>query len=340
LDEKERKAGRNYYYEYLISQVATDHFYSQQVRKFDPSLQQVSEQLDKFYFFHKLKYSCEMLNRQAIISADYRLTFMEEVKTYLTKRPDTDPLISIYLHIFLSLSFPEEEQHFEKLMELMESHAPQIEQKTRREIYLYAINYCAPKIRKGEKYTSIMLNLYRKGIENKSLFDEGYLSHWTYSNVVKLALRLERYEWSESFIREHVSSLPPRLREDAEHYNLAELYYHKKSYDEVLTHLHQLHFSDLHYHLGSRVLLLKTYYAQEADEPLLSLLASFSVYLRRNKKLSASMKKTYLNFCSLLHQLMRNNLNKWDKLGRSIRETQPLTERNWLLNVWKELDAS
>jgi hypothetical protein len=336
LEEPGRQDGQGYYHQYLLSKVATNHFYSQQIRKFDPSLQMVSDQLDKFYFFHKLKYSCEMLNRQAIISADYQLTFVDEVKAYLIDHPDIDPLIEIYLHIFLSLSFPEEENHFEKLMELMERYALGIEQKTRREIYLYAINYCAPKIRKGEKYTSIMLNLYIKGIENKSLFDEAYLSHWTYSNVVKLALRLQRYEWIESFIREHGSSLPPQLRDDAEHYNLAELYYHKKAYDEVLNHLNQLHFTDLHYHLGSRLMMLKTYYELDADEPLLSLLASFSVYLRRNKNMSASMKKTYLNFCNLLHQLMRRNPKKWKRLGDSIQQTQPLTDRAWLYEVWKE----
>ena len=97
---------------------------------------------------------------------------------------------------------------------------------------------------------SIMLDLYVKGIENKSLFDESYLSHWTYSNVVKLALRLERYEWIESFISEYTGSLPPQYREDAQYYNLAELYYHKHDYDKVLDNLNQLHFTDLHYHLG------------------------------------------------------------------------------------------
>lgn len=336
LEETEEKDGPGFYYQYLLSKVATDHFYSKQIRQFDPSLQLVSDKLDKFYFFHKLKYSCEMLNRQAIITADYQLNFVEEVRAHLLQNEELDPLIEIYLRIYLSISFPDEENHFEKLMDLIEHHAHTIDQKTLREIYLYAINYCAPKIRKGrEKYIPIMLDLYIKGIENKSLFDDTYLSHWTYSNVVKLALRLERYAWAETFIREHVVSLPPHLREDAEHYNLAELYYYKKDFDQVLDHLNQLHFTDLHYHLGSRVILLKTYYEMDAEEPLLSLLASFSVYLRRNKKISLPMKKNCLNFCNLLHQIMRRNSNKWEAIGIDIEKKQPLAERAWLLKIWK-----
>lgn len=336
LDKPDRKDGKGFYHQYLLSQVETRHFYSKQIRKFDPSLQSVSDELDNFYFFHKLKYSCEMLNRQAIIKADYQLTFVEEVKNYLLHRSDIDPLIEIYLHIFLSLSFPEEETYFEKLMDLIELHALGIDQKTRREIYLYAINYCARNIRKGEKYTSIMLQLYMKGIKNKSLFDDAYLSHWTYSNVVKLALRLQRYELAETFIKENGVSLPPHLREDAEHYNLAELHFYKGEYDLVLTNLNQLHFTDLHYHLGSRVIMLKTYHELDAEEPLLSLLASFTVYLRRNKKISLPMKKNCLNFCTLLHQVLRRNPRKWNTLGEDILNTQPLAERAWLMNVWEE----
>lgn len=335
LNEPIRKDGKRFYYQYLLAQVATNHFYSKQIRQFDPSLQYVSDELDKFYFFHKLKYSCEMLNRQVIIKADYHLRFVEEVRTYLLQRDDLEPLIEIYLHIYLSIAFPDQEAYFEKLMQLIDDHGDTIDQKIRREIYLYAINYCGPKTRKGnEKYYQIVLNLYIKGIENKSLFDEAYLSHWTYSNVVRLALRSERYDWVETFIKDNVSNLPPQLREDAVHYNLAELYYHKKDFDSVLDHLNQLHFTDLHHHLGSRIILLKTYHEIQAEESLLSLLASFSVYLRRNKNMSAAHKKNYLNFCNLLNQLIRKNPKKWELLGNDIRTVNPLAERSWLLQVW------
>lgn len=335
LEAMNGRDGEHFYHHFLLSKAASDHFYQLKVRKFDPSLQEVSDKLDDFYFFHKLKYSCEMLNRQAIIQADYQLTFVDEVKSYLLRQAKIDPLIEIYLRIYLSLAFPEEEAHFTDLLGLLERYAHTLDQKTRREVYLYAINYCAPKLRKGkDAFIPVMLDLYMRGIDNRSLFDEDYLSHWTYSNVVKLALRLERYSWIETFIRENVANLPPAVRTDAEHYNLAELYYHQKNYDEVLNHLNQLQFTDLHYHLGSRVMLLKTYYELDNEEPLLSLLAAFSVYLRRHKQISLPMKKTYLNFCQLLHQLMRRNPKKWAALGAEIERTQPLAERAWLLRVW------
>ncbi|MBX2874058.1 MAG: hypothetical protein KTR30_18215, partial [Saprospiraceae bacterium] len=328
IEDSKSKNGESYYYQYLMGKAATNHFYSLQVRKFDPSLQTVSDQLDQFYFFQKLRYSCEMLNRQTIIRAEYELNFVDEVQEHLLKTEEIDPLIEIYLRIYLSIKDAGEEEHFRKLIQLIETHANSIDQKIKREIYLYAINFCAPKIRRGdEKYTSIMLDLYIKGIHTRALFGGDYLSHWTYSNVVKLALRLQRYDWTENFIREQSINLPPEVREGAEHYNLAELYYHQAAYDKVLDQLNMLQHLDPHHQLGSRVILLKTYYAMEAEEPLLSLLSSFSVYLRRNRQISTPMKKTYLNFCNLLHQIMRRNPKKWNALGEEIQQTQPLAER-------------
>ncbi len=338
LEEGDKRDGQGFYHQYLVARAASEQFIRQQIREFDPSLQEVTDRLDAFYFFHKLKYCCEMLNRQGIIQADYQLHFAEEVARYLRQQERLDPLIEIYFRIYQSLFWPEEEENFAKLLWLIERYAHTIDPKTLREIYLYAINYCAPKIRKGkDDYIPVMLELYIRGIENRSLFDDGYLSHWTFSNVVKLALRLERYAWVETFIQEHVDSLPPTLRQDAEHYNLAELFYYKKDYDSVLNHLNQLHFTDLHYHLGSRVLLLKTYYELDAEEPLLSLLASFSVYLRRNNKISVPMKKNCLNFCNLLLQILRRNPKKWAAIGTDIEQTQPLAERAWLVRVWEEM---
>ncbi len=337
LEEKGVRDENDFYYKYLISRAATDHFDSKLIRKFDPSLQQTSDELDQFYFFNKLKYSCEMLNRKAIIAADYHLPFIEEVKSYLLEKESLDPLIETYLRIFLTISQPDKEEHFEILLKLMGNLDGQLSHKIQQEIYSYAINYCAPQIRKGKsKYVSIMLDLYVEGINNKAFFDGDYLSHWTYNNVVKLALRLQRFEWAENFITEYANSLPPQLSEDAKYFNMAEVFFLKKDYDGVLTNLNQLQFTDLHYHLGSRVILLKTYYEQDAEEPLYSLLASFSVYLRRNKQISLAMKKNCLNFCNVLNQILRRNPKKWESIGKDIREMQPLAERAWLNQVWEE----
>lgn len=335
LDSARPDAGQ-FEFRYSLAEVASQHFIRQRVRSFDPTLQNAVNALDELYFLRKLKYSIEMLNRQAIVSTDYELSFIDEVQTYLSGRKVRPPLIDIYLHIYLSLA-NDSDEHFAQLILLIERHSDNIELAEKRIIYLYAINFCARKIRQGkDQYVHTVLGIYLRGIRDRSLFEDEYLSHWTYTNVVKLLLRQKDYEQAENFIKTYSDNLQPQSREDALHFNLAELYYQKEEYGEVLSHLSQLNFSDLFYHMGSRTVLIKTYYESDEIESLLSLLASFSNFLRRNKKIAPGLKKTYLNFCNLLFNTLKNNPRKRDKIREEIQRTQPLAERAWLLKVWAE----
>jgi len=325
------------YFRYQLSELASDHAMIMRSKVFDQYFQQASDDLDEYYFLNKLKYSCEMLNREKIFSSNYELHFTDEVVRYLQQKPDPTPLTSIYLQIYLTLSQADSEHSFDQLLELLREKGGGIKREELRQVYLYAINFCLRNIRKGEhRYISLALDLYLEGIKRRALFEGDYLSPHTYTNVIRVALMLNRYDWIEEFIQTYHEYLPPKNKKDAYHISLAELNYHRKNYGEVLDHLNQLSFSDIRYHLGSRVLLIKTYYESDAIEPMLSSLAAFSTYLRRNKNISQSLKKTHLNFCNLLHQTMRINPRNWEAIRRQIQEMQPLTERSWLLKVWEE----
>lgn len=152
--------------------------------------------------------------------------------------------------------------------------------------------------------------------------------------MVKLSLRLQHYTWIESFIQEYAPKLPGSFRENALHYNLAELYYYTNRFDQAQEHLNQVAFSDLNYYLGARVLLAKIFYETDEEEALLSLISSFTIFLKRNKQLSNNLKHTYLNFCQILFQILRRSPAQMKKLQEKISNTSLLTDRAWLENIY------
>ena len=89
--------------------------------------------------------------------------------------------------------------------------------------------------------------------------------------------------------------------------------------------------------LGARVLLAKIHYETGAEEALLSLLASFTIFLQRNKQISRSLKRAYLNFCQLFARMLRTPPAKMDHIIQTIQTTQPLTDKEWLLRIAKNL---
>ncbi|MFN7119481.1 MAG: hypothetical protein ACK4TA_21985 [Saprospiraceae bacterium] len=320
------------------SEIKEQHFQRQRVRKFDPSLQDFANDLDKYYFLHRLKIACAMLDRKSIFQAEYDVNISAQWIQHLeAQQCFTEPLIQVYYTIFQALMQEYEESYYILLKNYIQEYASAIAKDDLKDIYLFAINYCARKIRQGKaNYVSEALQLYQVGIEQAVLIDEQGLSPWAFTNVVKLALRLQHYTWIENFIQQYAPKMPETFRENALHYNLAELYYYTQRFDLAQAHLNQVAFSDLNYYLGARVLLAKIFYELKEEEALLSLISSFTIFLKRNKQLSNDLKHTYLNFCQILFQIMRRSPAQMPKLKEKISATKLLTDRAWLEEIYNK----
>ncbi|RME98052.1 MAG: hypothetical protein D6772_09575, partial [Bacteroidetes bacterium] len=317
------------------------HFQRQHQRRFDESIQHAAEQLDRYYFLQRLRLSCAMLDRERILHTPYRpqlsADWLRHLRTYDFF---SEPVIALYHTIYGTLQEEQEEHteaHFQALKSGITQTAEQVPHQDLRDIYLFAINFCARKIRQGaDQYVDEALLLYRMGIERGILLDNGQLSPWTFTNVVKLLLRQQQYADIESFITQYGPTLPPSQRANALHYNRAELYYYTKRFDDAQTELLNVAYSDPNYYLGARVLLAKIYYETQAEEALLALLASFTIFLKRNRELAANLKQTYLNFCHLLFQIVRRPAHRLDAILSTIQTSELLTDRAWLTRVCEE----
>ena len=329
---------KDYYTDYQMQALAEEHFERQRLRRFDRNIEQAADTLDRFYFFQQLTYACGMLERQNILEGTYNLPFTAAWLEHLRGRAFFgDPQIELF-HAILQMQRHDDEEYFRQLIQQLRRVQLIASPEVLRSAYLAAINYCARHIRKGKQsYVEAALDLYREGLENQVLLNKGQLSPWTFNNVIKLALRLKRYDWIPEFMRSFEELLPDKFRADAVAFNQAELYYYTQRLPEAQEALLQVSYTDLNYYLGARVLLAKIYFEQDDMEPLLSLLAAFMMFLKRNRKLSQNLRKTYLNFCELLFQITKRRPKKAESLRQRIRQTQPLTDRQWLLD---NLEAS
>lgn len=320
-----------------ISDLDQRYSSSQHNRKFDDNIQQGSDYLNQYFTLKKLKYACGMINQQAFLKGSYDLGLPDNWIEWLQSRNFfNQEIIEIYAMAFQALKNEDEPKHFKKLKQHLDFMPISISEFDQKELLLVAINYCAKKIRKGEnQYTKEALDLYMKGINNQILFKNGLLSPWTFGNVVKLALRLERYKWTENFIHKNIHLLPRNFQKNALHYNLAELFCYQKEFNQALKLLTRVEFSDMSYHLGSRTMLAKIYYELDEKEALTSMMNSFTMYLKRNKKISDSIRKTFLNFCAILLQITKG---KTKNIEKKINQTVLLTDRTWLLEKAKEIE--
>ncbi|HKR06627.1 MAG TPA: hypothetical protein VJY62_18480 [Bacteroidia bacterium] len=311
-------------------------------RAIDTSLQSLSDNLDIYYLSNKLKYGCEILNRQNIVQVGYKIPFLDFIIDYLNKKSfDHVPVISVYFQILLTLKEHSNEKHYHKLKSLLNQQTG-FSINELRDMYGFVQNYCIRKINTGNtKYLKELFEIYKLMLDKKIILENKELGHSHFKNIVAIALRQNEFEWTENFISTYSTYLNKELRKNSVNYNLARLYFAKNEFRKALKLLTTVEFTDVYYHLDSKSLLLKIYYEIEETEPLFSLISTFSVYLRRSKLISDYQRIIYSNLVKHVKRLekIKSGSNySLEKIKNSVAADSQIADIGWLKSKMEELE--
>ncbi len=310
----------------------------------------ISNNLDYFYWGEKLRNYCSLLNHKRVVPIDVsqEMQFIPTILQYLATQNLTQlpPLVAIYFQIACTLldkqaatllKLPHTHDAttaYFKLKDLLQQHAAAFPKPEAWEMYGYAQNFCIRQINNGQaNYLEELFDLYKDALERQVILRDGEISPWHYKNIVVVGLRLKEFEWTANFIEQRKALLPANFRENAYVYNRAKWHFYKKEYEEVMRLLPAVEYQDVFYSLDAKSMLLKTYYELEEIDALESLLASFKVYLRRNKKVSAQHRSNYLNlirFTEKLIKVLPNDKERINKLKTMLQTTPNIADLNWL----------
>lgn len=318
-----------------LSNMEVKSFYRNHSRTLDNRIQQASEHLDAYYFAEKLILSCELLNLQSILSAEVNQEMVRDWAEFLTEHaPKSNPEIQLRLCILQILQDPTHKDAFQQLLQLMPSTPSFLPSEKVRGVYFYAQNHCIRQIKSGNTaYLHDLFEIYRQSIEIGLIYESEQINPWNFKNIVSTALKLGHFDWTEGFIQQYQEGLAPEFRKSAIAYNMANLSFHLKQYEKALKALLEVEFSDIFYALDTRKLQLMIYFERQDAEPLLSLISSFKVFLRRNNLISAANRQAYKNFVDWVARIFRETEKSKPQLASlipAIHETTPLVDADWL----------
>lgn len=303
----------NYYFnQHLIEESSYLHSLSLRPRSISSSLQEAVDNLDYYYLSNRLRYSCAILNREELLQERYNNFFLAPILSFLeTYDTEKTPSIAIYHEISMLYRNPEQQQHYEHLLQLLETHKDKFTEEEVKDMYVHALNYCFRKLNAGNaEYLEIVMKLYKYLIKNEIIFEKGYILPNTVKNIVTLALRSGELEWTEWFLNNYKDRILPESRESTFHYNMANIYYFKKEFSNTLKSLQMYDANDIYYHIDGKALLLKTYYELDEQEPFFSLADAFTNYIKRNKLIADQQRKSYLNFIKYTRKIMQARINQ------------------------------
>ena len=108
------------------------------------------------------------------------------------------------------------------------------------------------------------LELYGYGLREELLFENGWVTGYTFLNIGTLALMGRRYAWLGEFLSNFRDKVEPRYRESAVAFNQARLDYALRQYRPALALLQQDLFDDVLLSLSAKTVQAKCF--QELGE--------------------------------------------------------------------------
>lgn len=325
---------RFHYQQYLIEEEL--YLYHSRTGRGQPlNLQQQEDALQKTLLSYKLRLACLSLAHQRVSGASYDIAMLAEVLNLASEnRFAKEPAISVYYHAYLMYQDPDNETAFQRFEGLLFQYLPLFPEQEGRDLVLLGINFCIRQInKKGEAYFREALALYRQGLEKDLFREDGYLSAFTFSNIVIIAIRSGELDWVTYFIETYQRQLEPSRRKAIYSLNAARLAYHQKRHRDALLLLHQFSDRDFIHQLSAKILQLKIFYEDGDFQLLAAHIKNTRAYLRRVKT-DSYHKQIYINIFSLTDQLMKlppYDQEKRTALREQIKQTEPLTEKEWLL---------
>ncbi|MFK8006087.1 MAG: hypothetical protein AB8H03_06935 [Saprospiraceae bacterium] len=340
LEKEIYRDGKFYFKNYELGMEEAG-FTAAHLRKENKNFQSTADHLTISFVANMLQLGCEIQSHQTMSKETYDLKLLPQILNLIAAGSYKDiPVVNLYFHCYNAIenlknnTITKSENHFQELKKLIYKHWKIIPPNENRDIYLYAINYCIKRLNSGERhFIREAFELFRSGLENETLLEEGILSSFTYKNITRLGVALSEHKWVEQFLEDYKKYLHPRERENTWRYNLAFFYFQQEKYKEAMQLLLRVEFKDALNNLDARRMLLKSYFELGEYNALDSLLDSFSRYIHRQKEMGYH-RENYLNLIRFVKKIIHTKtMDKklWKQIKEEIEITTRLAEREWLL---------
>jgi hypothetical protein len=290
-----------------------------------------------FFVAERLRQGCALLLHNQMHGESQRPDLFDE-SLALASTPAflQHKAVAVYYYAYHALTNTDDDEPLDQLLQILQSPDQYFVAHEARGTILLAVNCCIRRINAGRlDYLENVLNLYEIGLKQGVFFEGGFLSRFTYNNIIVAALRLKRYDWAQQFALQYADRIDPTYREGTKAYNLALIAYQQGRHNDALDLLQQITKNDKLHQLDARRMLLRIYYDLHEWDALESLLDSFKLYIYRQKDLGYH-RPHYLNLIRFVRARIRINPNDkiaLTKLQNEVNACKSIAERPWLLEI-------
>lgn len=283
----------------------------------------------------KLAEAVSLAPQSVLISKKINTDLIYFLEEYILKKNYLEyPCIALYFYALKMIFEPQSTEWFDKFKIGLDSADDVFHEEELKTLYFQAINYCIRKHNSGDKsYSHLLLSYYKTALKKGYLLTHGFLSKNTYRNINTIAIRLGLYEDAMEISESCKLYLRKEEQKSAFMYNMANIYYATKKYDEALEALRSTEFDDHLSNLTAKLLMLKIYYETRETRLLDSHLDAMQVYLTR-KKIIGYHKTVFSNIVKFTRKLIHINpydVTEKNRLKSMIEAEKSVADKDWIL---------
>jgi hypothetical protein len=297
----------------------------------------LAETLDVAYLSRRLRLICLKAAQQRVYTTGVLNPWDEQLIHISEEAPWCNiPAVFIYRQCFYMLRYPEQENHFQDFKTALLHHSALFSAEEMHGLYLLAINYCVMRLNESAtEYFREVFDLYKAGLAEKYLLEQGVLSRFTYQNIVTTALFCAETDWALDFVHAYKGFLEKKYRDSSFSFSLAQIEFARGQNARVLELLQHANYRDPLLNLRAKTLLMKVFYEMDSADALASHLDAMRNYLHRNKVIGYH-KTNYLNLIRYMERISKINFRDKaavEALQKTIREAPAVSEKEFLLKI-------
>lgn len=345
LEDSDFNSSNYFLHKYMLSMESYHIHKNEQREGFD--FERTFGLLDRFYLSERYRILTLLQNYKKILGNQFTDNVYDNIDQMVHSHPQflETPIIKVYYDLYQILNDENNDEQFEKTFAYLKEHLHIFPKNELKDILLNLNNFCIRKINKGNPdFVLKSFEIFEIGINTSTILEKGYLSRFTFKNIVTLGIRLQKFDWTDRFIEDNYKLIEKKYQESSYSYNKAYLEYTLKNYDQAISLLQKADGDDVLIVLSARNLLAKIYYEKRYFDPLEYHLGSTAAYLRR-RQLEKVYLDNYNNIFTCIRKLIQLNklsssqkktiVERKENLSLLIQSMQPLTERKWLIEQLK-----
>lgn len=254
-------------------------------------------------------------------------------------------LMMFYYNKIMSSLNEDDDSYFFEMKKYFDDNFELFEKAEMKNTIISLANYCAHKMRLGNrKYLKLLFEINKVRLEKEAdIYQNRIMEKSLYHQIVGNALSLNEIEWTENFVREYTPKLKKEHQKTMSSLAMGYIHYTKKEYNKSLNCLNKVEFIDIRDKLHVRILSAKAYYELDKTELLGYYIDSSKHFIGSLNGIESSTKSTYMKFFNYLHRLLVCKENSSAKKLKSIREDIEIDEKlrpqhkDWLLKKTDKL---